>query len=265
MEPRPIQKTRRPDLADRALILMLLVTLAAIVVYLAIRPELPLPFQRPGSPLLQSAAIIGALLLTIPFAFSIAKRSGLSTMPNRWFIAHVTASLAGFVLIVAHTTGSFGKPPALLLLAFLALAASGAVARLRLSDDMAATLGSKARAFAVPDPALREQLRRLIAQKTDLLAKLEPSANEATFSVRLGHWLTSPRRAFAYTRLAEREAALIGARRSVPLAQAYWRPLHIALAWLFLLGLLVHIAVVTFFAGWAAEGRDIYWWHVTAW
>jgi len=38
-----------------------------------------------------------------------------------------------------------------------------------------------------------------------------------------------------------------------------------ALAWLFLAGLILHVIVVTFFAGYVAEGRDIYWWHLAAW
>jgi hypothetical protein len=31
------------------------------------------------------------------------------------------------------------------------------------------------------------------------------------------------------------------------------------------LGLITHVIVVLFFAGYVADGRDIYWWHFTAW
>ena len=57
----------------------------------------------------------------------------------------------------------------------------------------------------------------------------------------------------------------LGARGTVHWLQAWWRPLHMGVAWLFLAGLLAHVIVVLFFAGYAAEGREIYWWHLTAW
>ena len=31
-----------------------------------------------------------------------------------------------------------------------------------------------------------------------------------------------------------------------------------------LAGMITHIVVVTFFAGYVADGGEIYWWHVTA-
>ena len=65
--------------------------------------------------------------------------------------------------------------------------------------------------------------------------------------------------------LARTEERMVGARQSVGAGQAWWRPLHMALAGIFVAGLLTHIVVVTFFAGYVAEGRDIYWWHITAW
>lgn len=259
------QTQKRPDLADRALGFLLLLAGFVIAAYFVLKPLLPEAFQTPGSPVLQTAAIAGAVLLLAPLAFSFAKRSGRSAMPNRWFIAHVVASLAGFALIAAHTAAKLDRPPALLLLVFLALAVSGAVARLRLSRAMAATLGRKTRGFAAPDPALRQELQSLIARKKALLLQLEPEASEGTFSVTLSHWLRSPGRAFAYSRLAARETSLMGTRRSVSFAQAFWRPLHMAMGWIFLAGMVVHIVVVTFFAGWTAGDRDITWWHLAAW
>ena len=55
------------------------------------------------------------------------------------------------------------------------------------------------------------------------------------------------------------------ARASVGAAQAWWRPLHLALAATFIVGLLIHVVMVTFFAGYVAEGRPVTWWHLTAW
>ena len=37
------------------------------------------------------------------------------------------------------------------------------------------------------------------------------------------------------------------------------------IALLFYLGLLAHVVVVLFFAGYAAHGGAIDWWHITAW
>jgi quinol-cytochrome oxidoreductase complex cytochrome b subunit len=70
---------------------------------------------------------------------------------------------------------------------------------------------------------------------------------------------------FSYARLASREAQLVQNRQSLPRFGSWWRPLHLLLAWLFLAGVIIHIIVVTFFAGYAADGSNIYWWHVTAW
>ena len=186
-------------------------------------------------------------------------------MPNRWFIAHVVLSLAGLILVVAHTTGKLVSPPGTMLLALVALAISGALGRLYVSRSMAATFGTKQAPFGQHDLGVQRELKDLIQQKTRLLAALDPSASEATFSVTLSHWLCSPRRSLAYARLAGEEARLIGARKSVSPIQGMWRPLHLVLAWLFVLALLVHVITVTFFAGYVAGDREIYWWHLTAW
>jgi len=45
----------------------------------------------------------------------------------------------------------------------------------------------------------------------------------------------------------------------------YWRLAHRLLAWGFVAGLIGHVLVVTFFAGYVADGGEIYWWHITAW
>jgi len=54
-------------------------------------------------------------------------------------------------------------------------------------------------------------------------------------------------------------------RRAVPAMQAYWRAVHIAVALLFLAGLIIHVVTVTFFADYVADGGPITWWHLTAW
>jgi uncharacterized protein YhhL (DUF1145 family) len=66
-------------------------------------------------------------------------------------------------------------------------------------------------------------------------------------------------------RLAREESRLLGVRRAVGPAQAWWRPLHMLIAWVFILGVLVHVVTVTFFAGYVADGGPVTWWHLTAW
>ena len=85
------------------------------------------------------------------------------------------------------------------------------------------------------------------------------------FSPNLSHWLGHPLLALAYLRLVREEEALIGVRESVGRAQAWWRAAHLALAVLFVIGLVIHVVTVTFFAGYVADGGEIYWWHLTKW
>ena len=141
----------------------------------------------------------------------------------------------------------------------------GIWARLRAARGMADTFGTKLRGFAAPTEEVRASLTRLISEKSQLLLRLDPTAQESTFSVTLVHLLRQPATAFAYIRLVREEERLMGARRSVSRAQAWWRPLHMILALSFVIGLSVHVLLVTFFAGYVADGRPIVWWHITAW
>lgn len=263
--PPPATASRRVDLSDRALLRTLGIAAGIVAAYYAAWPWLPPAWHAPGSPVLQSFAILGSLLLLIPLAFTIAKRGGRAASPTHWFAAHVSASILGIVFVAMHAAGRMGRPPFLMLLALLLLALTGAVARMRLSRNMAATLGTKRAPFRAHDPGVQARLRTLIAEKTELLRKLDPAAKEATFSVTLPHIARSPRQSLAYMRLAREESRLLGARGSVGAPQAWWRPLHIVTAALFLAGLVTHVVVVTFFAGYVAEGRAITWWHVSAW
>lgn len=253
------------DLSDATLLRLMAGAAAAIAAWFLVRPALPAAWREPGSPELYLTGVAGVLLLLVPVAFALVKRGGGGRDAVVWFNAHVWCSTLGMVLIAVHSGGFLRRPPALLLAALVALAALGVWARVRGSRRMAATFASKAPAFAVPDAATREQLRQLIADKRRLLAELDPQAAEGTFSVTLRHWLRRPRLALAYQRLAREESRLLGTRRAVPPEQAWWRPLHLALAWVFVLGVLVHVVTVTFFAGYVADGGPITWWHLRAW
>lgn len=256
---------QKRDFSDARLLLLTAAAAITIVLWFVIRGALPEMWRTPGSSALYFTGVAGALLLLVPVAFVLAKRGGRSADPVGWFNAHIVCSLAGMVLIAIHSGGFLRRPPALLLLALLALAALGVWARVRGSKRIAATFASKAPAFRVPDAATRERLRALISQKRALLARLDPAANEGTFSVNLPHFISSPRLALAYRRLAREETRLLGTRAAVSAQQAWWRPLHMALAWLFALGVIIHVITVTFFAGYVAGGGPITWWHIKAW
>lgn len=255
----------RKDLSDRRLLVCCAAAVAAIVLWFLLRGALSGAWRVPGSPELYLTGVAGVILLLVPVAFVVAKRGGSGANPVNWFNAHVLCSLAGMVLIVIHSGGFLRRPPALLLLVLLVLAALGVWARVRGSKRIAATFASKAPAFRVPDAATRERLRALISEKRALLAQLDPQAKEGTFSVNLPHFLHSPRLALAYRRLALEESRLLGTRAAVSAQQAWWRPLHMVLAWLFVLGVIIHVITVTFFAGYVADGGPITWWHLRAW
>jgi len=259
------QTSARNRLSDRALILTVVAAVILIIAFILVRPILSAAWLAPGSAPLQTSAIIAALLFLVPVGFSVNKRTGAGGPPTRWFIAHVLATLAGTVLAVIHGAARLDSPPALLLLAIVALAATGVIARVYLSRNMSATFGTKRAAFRAPDENRGAQLHKLIDHKRKKLHELDPTADEAIFSLTLRHWLYKPHQALAYHRLQSAESRLIGTRSSVGVAQAWWRPLHVALGYILVAGLLVHIITVTFFAGYVADGREIYWWHLAAW
>lgn len=255
----------RHDISDARLLALTGVAVAAIVAWFSVRPLLPEVWRVPGSPELYLTGIAGIALLLVPVAFVLMKRGGRSANPVGWFNAHVVCSLAGMVLIAVHSGGFLRRPPALLLLALVALAILGVWARVRGSRRMAATFSTKAPAFRAPDSDTRDRLKQIIAEKRRLLQLLDPQAAEGTFSANLPHFIRHPRLALAYRRLSHEETILLGTRQAVSAAQAWWRPLHMVLAWLFVAGIAVHVITVTFFAGYVADGGPITWWHITAW
>lgn len=255
----------RPDLSNQKLRIMLLALIVSVVLFVLIKPYLGPDWQRPGTALMQSIAIGGALLLLVPFLFSISKRGGLSQVPNKLFILHVGASIMGSLLVAGHAVASLDGPPLMLLAALVLLMITGAFGRVYANRIFAASFAMKPAPFAAHDEIIKTAIKNLIEAKRGVLKRLDPAAKEALFSVTLGHWIKRPILSLTYVRLARRESALVRSRHSLPRRGAYWRPLHLLLAWLFLAGMITHIVVVTFFAGYVADGGEIYWWHVTAW
>ena len=256
----------RPDLSDRVLIRLLGGAALVLVCYFTfVRPVLPASWRTPGSEPLYLTGAFGALLLLVSLGFVAVKRGGRGDLAPAWFVAHVVCATVGTVLVAVHSAGYLRRPAALLLVALLGLIALGVRARLGIAPRIAATFATKQAGFVPAVPGSRRVLAALIERKRGLLASIDAEASEATFSPTLAHWWKAPLATLRYARLAHEEMRMIGARKSVGLEQAWWRPLHMALAWLFVLGVPIHVLTVTFFAGYVAGGEPITWWYLAAW
>jgi len=258
-------RMRRPDIGNRALVGMVAAIVLALLAYFLVLPWLPQAMRTPGSPTLYLVGVVGAGLLLVSMVFVLVKRTGRGGSPPAWFIAHVVASSLGTVLVVVHSAGYLRRPPALLFLALAGLILLGVWARVWLSRRISGTFGTKHAHFAALDADSRAALSDIIARKAELLRSLDPVATEGTFSVTLAHWLRHPRLSARYEALVRAERRIIGARGMVSPQQAYWRAAHLALAYTFIAGILIHVVTVTFFAGYVADGGDITWWHLAEW
>ena len=242
--------------------------LAGMVILVASSIMLWPPLTTPGSVAGQLCAALGALLLFAPLAFVIMKRSGWSANPPLWFIGHVLATSFGSCLIFIHVAhGDWLTPPGVVLLLMLFLILQGSLLRgiLTRGFSLLFARSSAPTGFAAPPGLDKSALQQVIGAKIDLLRRLDSSADEALFSPALKHWLRQPLRSARYQLLAEREARMIGARASAGAGLAWSRRIHMLAALGFYLGLVAHIIVVLFFAGYAADGGVIDWWHITAW
>ncbi len=259
----PVNDTHRPDLPARS-ILLLAATVIAWVGLVVAWPYWPTPGSASG----QLTAATGALLLLAPLVFVVMKRSGLAQSPPRWFIAHVLATALGCCLVFVHAAaGEWLSPPGLVLLLMLLLVLQGSLLRAHVSRGFSQLFAhsSLATGFSRPGDLDKAALQALIDSKTELLRDLDPKADEALFSPALEHWLRHPLQSYRYQRLAQREAAMIGVRRSAGFELGWSRRLHMLVALGFYLGLLAHVVVVLFFAGYAADGGPIDWWYITDW
>ena len=254
---------RRPDINETSLIGLLTFIIFGFLFACLLSWN-----TRPGESVNQTAAVIGSLLLLVPGLFSIIKRSASEQNPPQWFVFHVLASVAGATLIFMHAAGgSWLSPPGFTLLILIVLLIQGILARLLLARKLSHLFAASTPAFNVNQPLQtdRKALAAVIAAKTKLLQQLDSQANEALFSPALKHWLQSPLLTLRYQRLIEQEHKLVGARQNAGTLLAYWRRLHMLLAVVFFVGLLTHVIVVLFFAGYAAGDNEIYWWHIADW
>ncbi|MDJ0778459.1 MAG: hypothetical protein QNJ85_11385 [Gammaproteobacteria bacterium] len=255
--------SNRPDLSARQ-ILSLLALIAAVALITLAWPDMP----APGSTLGQGAAAFGALLLLAPLAFTLMKRSGLAASPPAWFVAHVVATSLGICLIFLHVAaGNWLTPAGLVLLCLVFLVFQGGIMRSFIADEFALLFArtSAAQGFTAPARLDKTVLQAVIDAKTALLRRLDPAADESLFSPALKHWFGSPLLSLRYQLLADREAGLVGARASAGGGLRWWRRLHMLVALAFYAGLVAHVIVMLFFAGYAAGDGPIDWWHITAW
>jgi hypothetical protein len=253
----------RPDLSERNILLLLCCVIILAALTLA-WPGIP----APGSTLGQTCALLGAILLLAPFAFVLMKRSGKTDSPPAWFIAHVLATSLGSCLIFIHVAnGNWLSPPGTVLLLMVFLILQGSLLRVVLSRGFSLLFArsSAAQGFTAPLGLNRNALQQVIDDKVELLARLDANADEALFSPALKHWLRQPWNSLRYQFLAEREARMVGARAGAGVVLAWSRRIHMLAALAFYLGLIAHIIVVLFFAGYAARGGEIEWWYITAW
>lgn len=259
----------RPVLGNTLLRGLGIAVFAVIAAYfLLLFPALPDAWRTAGSPELYLTGVAGACLLLVSMVFSAVKRGGGGDLAPRFYVAHVVCAYAGTVLVAIHGAANLGRPPALLYLAIIGLIALGIYSRLYVSRRVARTFAEKHRSFAVGlADSKREKLRDVIARKREVLASLDPAANEGTFSLQPVHWRSKPLTAWKYAKLVNEERDIMGTRQMVPAAQAYWWMAHRLLAYLFVLGIVIHVITVTFFAGYVADydlGK-ITWWHITEW
>jgi len=253
----------RPDLPNHVIQILLGLAIVALIITLS-----PFINHQPGSPNAQWAATFGVIALLAPMLFSILKRSGFSANPPFWFVAHVLSAFLGGCFILFHVAaGNWLSPPGLVLMLMIFLLIQGVFLRTSVSDRFAHLFArsSIARGFSKPASLDKAKLQVLIEYKQRLLQKLDANASEALFSPNLKHWLRHPLLSLHYQRSISMEADMVGARQSAGLLLAWSRRLHMLVASLFYLGLISHVVVVLFFAGYAADGDEITWWYITDW
>ena len=250
-----------------------LVAIAAGVViaglgYAVLGPWVVAYDPRPGAPVGQSLGLVAGCLMIAALLYLPAKRSDALSAPNRRLVlAHIVLGLTGAGAALAHSRLVVGQPPILVLLAFLGLLGTGLYGRIIASRRLGPTFGRGGSPFqpATPPP---ERLRAFIESKRRLLARLEPGANEGTFTPALSHWAAHPLHAARYYALSLEERRQMralepaGYRSEMGALERWWRIAHLVLAWLAVLGLLAHVVTTLFFAQWAAGDREVYWWHI---
>jgi hypothetical protein len=258
-----MNRQHRPDLPDRAIYVLVATAIIGVIIALS-----PLSQHRPGSPSGQWAALFGLIALLAPMLFSLMKRSGASENPPFWFITHVICACIGVYFILFHAAaGNWFSPPGVVLFLMLFLVIQGTYLRISISSRFSHLFARSAVSggFGAAAKFDKQQLQALIEHKQRLLLTLDSSVQEALFSPSLRHWLRHPWLTLCYQKLITEEERMIGARTSAGFWMAWSRRIHMIAAALFFIGLIAHVIIVLFFAGYAAGEDEIGWWYITDW
>ena len=228
---------------------------------------------RPGSPIGQSLGICAALILLGTLYYVPVRRSDNTSLSKpaaqTW---HGLAGTFGITLAIAHSGFALREWSTLVLLATIGLLSTGLYGRVIAPLRAGAAFGRSAIPYAtsVQSAATSNQARDLIRAKRSLLKSLAADAGEGEFILRWHHWTRHPRIAYGYYRLNVAERRMLArhplsGNSAIPIIERYWRRFHLWLAVLFIVGIVAHIITTVFFAGYVADGREIYWWHLTKW
>jgi len=225
---------------------------------------------RPGSPLGQTLGILAGLVLLGALRYPFVRRTARPAhdKPKAQRLHGLIGSI-GVSFALVHSQASLREWSALVLLAALGLLVSGLYGRLVSPRRVAGRFGAGALpylAVSSPNPWAGDEPRRRLREKRRILGLLGTETGEAQFVLRLEHWLRHPQLAWSYRRLAKWEHAMHArqpesAVAQMALAERLWRRGHLVLALLFVAGLAAHLVTVLFFAGYVADGREVYWWH----
>ena len=230
---------------------------------------------RPGSPIGQSLGICAALILLGTLYYVPVRRSDNTSLSKpaaqTW---HGLAGTFGITLAIAHSGFALREWSTLVLLATIGLLSTGLYGRVIAPLRAGATFGRSAIPYATSvqsaatSNATSNQARELIRAKRSLLKSLAADAGEGEFILRWNHWTRHPRIAYGYYRLNVAERRMLArhplsGNSAIPIIERYWRRFHLWLAVLFIVGIVAHIITTVFFAGYVADGREIYWWHLT--
>ncbi len=259
--------------ANRFLAFFTLGLIALCAVYLLGGSEWFSVDLRAGSPLGQSMGIIAGLILLGTLFYVRVRRSDDAQM--RKFTAqswHAVIGTLGTTLAILHSHASLREWSTLVLLAIIGLLATGFYGRVIAPLRVGAAFGRSAVPYlntAQPDP-ISNEISELIRRKQALLKTFAGDNRESGFVLRWRHWFEHPRAALDYHRLTVKERRLLARHplsvsTEIPLLERLWRHSHLILAGLFIVGLFAHVITTVFFAGYVADGREIYWWHLTKW
>ncbi len=248
---------------DRLLAYLIFFAFFSLFIYFSLLHLLSSPWHMPGSSVLYIFGVVGSLFLSVSIVFLFLKRAHVSKKPVFWFNCHVVTAIIGSVLVTIHSSGKMGYAPALLLVALLGLTLLGIFARFYISKRNAEIFASKVQIFQTLNRDDKGKVEQIIQRKEELLFSIEPETKEGTFSLSLKHWCKYPIFSIRFYNLVCKENSYIRKKFEHGFLIRFWRSIHISLSIIFFLGLVAHIIVVTFFAGYVSDGTDIYWWYIS--